>query len=106
MMKLQSNSSKLKKKCVLLPRQYTIHKSLIAMAKLHKLKFKLLPHPPYSLDLAPSNYYLFADLKKKCSTESNFHQMLIAATKAYFKSKDKLFYKKGVKMLKKHWNKC
>ena len=31
------------------------------MAKLH---FELLLHPPYSPDLAPSNYWLFADLKR------------------------------------------
>ena len=40
------------------------HKSLAIMAKLNKLSFELLPHPPYSPDLAPSDYYLFADLKK------------------------------------------
>ncbi|XP_018340261.1 PREDICTED: uncharacterized protein LOC108747353 [Trachymyrmex septentrionalis] len=34
------------------------------MAKLHELNFELLPHPPYSPDLAPSDYWLFADLKK------------------------------------------
>ena len=34
------------------------------MAKLHELHFELLLHPPYSPDLAPSNYWLFADLKK------------------------------------------
>ena len=33
-------------------------------AKLHELHFELLPHPPYSPDLAPSDYWLFADLKK------------------------------------------
>ncbi|EFN86254.1 hypothetical protein EAI_06637, partial [Harpegnathos saltator] len=40
------------------------HKSIVTMAKLHKLNFELLLHPPYSLDLAPSDYWLFADLKK------------------------------------------
>ncbi|GJQ76651.1 hypothetical protein Trydic_g15510 [Trypoxylus dichotomus] len=44
------------------------HKSIKTMAKLHELNFELLPHPPYSPDLAPSDYWLFADLKK-CSPE-------------------------------------
>ena len=44
------------------------HKSLATMAKLNELSFELLPHPLYSPDLAPSDYYLFADLKK-CSKE-------------------------------------
>jgi len=34
------------------------------MAKLHELRYELLPHPPYSPDLAPSDYWLFADLKR------------------------------------------
>ena len=40
------------------------HKSIATMAKLYKLHLKLLPHPPHSPDLAPSDYYLFADLKR------------------------------------------
>ena len=40
------------------------HKSVAMMAKLHELHLKLLLHPPYSPDLAPSNYWLFADLKR------------------------------------------
>ena len=34
------------------------------MAKLHELLFELLPHPLYSLDLVPSNYWLFAGLRR------------------------------------------
>ncbi|KAL7723768.1 hypothetical protein ACLKA6_017266 [Drosophila palustris] len=40
------------------------HKSMKTMAKLNELGFELLPHPPYSPDLAPSDYWLFANLKK------------------------------------------
>ena len=40
------------------------HKSITTMAKLHELHFELLPHPHYSPDLAPTNYFLFADLKR------------------------------------------
>ena len=40
------------------------HKLITTMAKLPELHFELLPHPPYSLDLAPSDYWLFADLKR------------------------------------------
>ena len=34
------------------------------MAKINKLKFKLLPHAPYLSDLAPSDYFLFQNFKK------------------------------------------
>ena len=40
------------------------HKSIATMAKLFELHFELLPHPPYSFDLAPRDYCLFADLKR------------------------------------------
>ena len=40
------------------------HKSIATMAKLHKLHFKLLLHPSYLLDMAPSDYWLFEDLKR------------------------------------------
>ena len=38
--------------------------SLKAMAKLEQLRFELIAHPPYSPDLAPSDYYLFPNLKQ------------------------------------------
>jgi histone-lysine N-methyltransferase SETMAR len=41
-----------------------VHTSVIAMAKINALKFELLPHTPYSPDLAPSDYFLFPNLKK------------------------------------------
>ncbi|XP_071743600.1 histone-lysine N-methyltransferase SETMAR-like [Lepeophtheirus salmonis] len=40
------------------------HKSVKTMAKIHELGFELLTPPPYSPDLAPSDYFLFTDLKR------------------------------------------
>ena len=40
------------------------HKLIAMMTKLHELHFELVPHPSYSPDLAPSDYCLFADLKR------------------------------------------
>ena len=41
-----------------------VHTSVIPMAKINELKFRLLSHAPYSPDLAPSNYFPFPNLKK------------------------------------------
>ncbi|XP_066259451.1 histone-lysine N-methyltransferase SETMAR-like [Euwallacea similis] len=41
-----------------------IHISVITMAKFNQLGFEPLPRPPYSPDLAPSDYFLFSNLKK------------------------------------------
>ena len=40
------------------------HKSMKTMVKLNELSFELVPHPPHSPNLAPSDYWLFTDLKK------------------------------------------
>ena len=46
------------------------HRALATQKKLAYLGFKCLDHPPYSPDLAPSDYHLFPGLKKqlKCPT--------------------------------------
>ena len=40
-----------------------VHKSRVAQAAIRECKFEQLNHPPYSLDLASSDYYLFRYLK-------------------------------------------
>jgi len=39
--------------------------ALVTEKKLAYLGFQFLDHPPYSPDLAPSDYHLFPGLKKK-----------------------------------------
>jgi histone-lysine N-methyltransferase SETMAR len=41
------------------------HRALASEKKLAYLGFQCLDHPPYSPDLAPSNYHLFPGLKKQ-----------------------------------------
>ena len=82
-------------------------KSIAAVAKLHKLHLKLLPHLPYSPDQDPSDYCLFADPKRMLEGKRfGSNEEMIAETEAYFEAKDESFYKKGIEMLKKHWNEC
>ena len=77
------------------------------MVKLNDLRFELLSHPLYSPDLAPSEFYLFADLKKMLQGKRfSSDDEVIAATEAYFEAKDKSFYKKGIESLVKRWNDC
>ena len=72
------------------------------MAKLHELHFELLLHPPYSPDLASSDYRLFAGLKRMLQGKRfGSNEEMISETKVYFEAKDKSFYKKGIKLLEK-----
>ena len=41
------------------------HRTLVTQKKLAYLGFQCLDHPPYSPDLAPSDYHLFPGLKKQ-----------------------------------------
>ena len=70
------------------------HKSFATMAKLNELSFELLPHPPYSPDLAPSDY--FADYFV-CRPQKNAPRKEILLQS---------FYKKGIEMLEKRWTDC
>ena len=59
------------------------------MANLHELHFELLPHTPYSQDLAPSNYWLFADLKRMLQGKRfGSIEEVISETEVYFEAND------------------
>ena len=66
------------------------HKCIAMMAKLHELHFELLPQPPYSSDLAPSDYWLFTDFKSMLQ-EKRFGSIeeVISEIEVYFEAKDK-----------------
>jgi histone-lysine N-methyltransferase SETMAR len=58
----------------------------------HELKIELLLHPPYSLDLVPSDYWLFANLKKILAGKKfRSNEEVISETEDYFETKDKSF---------------
>lgn len=84
-----------------------VHTCLVTMAKIHELRYELLPHPAYSPDLAPCDYYLFPNLKKWLGGkrfESN--KEVITETNGYFESLEKTYYLEGIKKLEKRWTKC
>ena len=74
------------------------HKSMKTIVKLNELSFELLPHPPYFQIWPPSEYWLFAELKKMLRGKKiGSNEEAIAGTEAYFDSKDQSFYKKASK---------
>ena len=81
------------------------HKSINTMVKLNELSFELLSHPSHSPDPAPSDYMLFADLKKMFQGKRfGSNEKVITGTEDYFESKDESFYKKDIEKLEKRWN--
>ena len=83
------------------------HKSMKTLVKLNELSFELLPHPPYSPDLALSEYWFLSNMEKMPQGK-RFHSNgeVIAEFETYFGKKDESYYKKGIQNLEKRWNEC
>ena len=83
------------------------HSSGVVAAKLMELRFQLVPHPPYSPDLAPSDYYLFPNMKKWLAGRRFYsNEEVIAETNAYFEELDQSYYSEGINKLEQRWTKC
>ncbi|CAK9827603.1 Mariner Mos1 transposase [Anthophora retusa] len=72
-----------------------------------ELGYQILPHPPYSPDLAPSDYYLFPNMKKRLAGKIFLsNEEVIAETNYYFADLDKSYYMEGIAKLEHRWTKC
>uniref|UniRef100_A0A3Q1F9Z3 Tc1-like transposase DDE domain-containing protein n=1 Tax=Acanthochromis polyacanthus TaxID=80966 RepID=A0A3Q1F9Z3_9TELE len=84
-----------------------VHKSVVSMATIHKCGFELMQHPPYSPDLARSDFYLFPNMKRHLAgTHYATNNDVIAAVNNFLQEQDKTFYENGMKALQRHWKKC
>jgi len=80
------------------------HVADLVKRKLKALNWEVLPHPPYSPDLAPSDYHLFLSLSnslrgRNFQNEETLNQHL----DQFFKSKPPEFYAKGIHDLPVRW---
>ena len=83
------------------------HKSGVAISKVVSCGFELLPHPPYSPDLAPSDYHLFPDMKKQlCGLVFADNEETTAAVLNVLEGFETPFFKEGLKALEKRCEKC
>ena len=63
-------------------------------------------HPPYSPDMAPSDFYLFPRLKSLlCGTQDGSDEGIIEAVYKYLGDKEKAFCFKGIRKLEQIWAK-
>jgi hypothetical protein len=93
-MKSRKKWPHLKKKVLFHQENALCHILIKTTAKLHELGYELLLHPPYSLDLASSDFFLFADLKKMLAGKKfSANEEVIAETEAYFDAMLKSYFK-------------
>lgn len=103
----EKRRGKITKGVLLLQDNAPVHKSRVAMEKAKSLGFELLPHPPYSPDLAPSDFYLFPNMKKHLRGRVfSSDDEVISAVKVVLEGFDNNFFLTGLQMLEKRWNKC
>jgi [histone H3]-lysine36 N-dimethyltransferase SETMAR len=94
-------------KVILLHDNAPAHKAKRVHDTIKALGWELLPHPPYSPDLAPSDYHLFASMGHALA-EQHFdsYQEVKNWVTNWFASKDKQFYWHGIHKLPERWKKC
>jgi histone-lysine N-methyltransferase SETMAR len=77
------------------------------MGKLRDPHYELLEHPLFSPDLAPSDFYLFPNLKLFLAGQGfSSNQEAIAAVEGYFADLTKNQYRDGIMTLEHRWNIC
>ncbi|GFU35799.1 histone-lysine N-methyltransferase SETMAR [Trichonephila clavipes] len=76
------------------------HTSVVTRQKLWTLGWEVLMHPPYSPDLAPSDYYLFLALQNFLS-DKKFRSREDCENRSleFYANKDQYFYESGIMKL-------
>ena len=67
------------------------HKSVVGMAAVRG--FELVDHPPYSLDLVPSDYFLFP--KNTCLARKQYRtddEVIISAVEDFVEDQDAIYH--------------
>ena len=83
------------------------HRALAAQKKMAYLVFPSLDHPPYSPDLAPSDYHLFPGLRKqlKCRHFSSDAEVT-AAAETWLDAQHSEFFLSGLQKLEQRAEEC
>ena len=83
------------------------HTARSTVATIQDLSFECLPHPPYSPDLAPSDFRVFGSLKKTMGCKSfRSDEKVQQAVHECLHSQPKEFFFRGMYALPKRWNTC
>ena len=84
-----------------------VHISVIAVAKINELHFKLHLYAPYSPYSAPSGYYYFPNLKKYLGSQRFANNKEVeSALNDFFEELDGSHYKEGIEVIKHLFEKC
>ena len=79
----------------------------VAMDAVERNGYELIPLPACSPDLAPSDFFLFQNLKKDIrGLHFRSDEEVVTTVEEWVNGKDPAFFSSGLMALEHHWSKC
>ncbi|KAG5325249.1 MOS1T transposase, partial [Pseudoatta argentina] len=103
---LKRKTAAIHDKVILLHDNARPHVAKPVKTNLETLKWVVLPHPPYSPDIAPSDFHLFRSMAHGLA-DRRFHSYEEAQKwiDSWIASKDMSFFRRGIHVLPERWSK-
>ena len=103
----EKRRGKLSKGVLLQQDNARVHTCKAAMDAVERNGYELIPHPAYSPDLAPSDFFLFPNLKKDIrGLHYRSDEEVVTAVEEWVNGKDPDFFSSGLMALEHRWSKC
>ena len=104
---IEKRRSKLSKDVLLQQDNARVHTCKVAMNAVEQNGYELIPHRAYSPDLAPSDFFLFQNLKKNIrGLHFRSDEEVVTAVEEWVNGKDPDFFSSGLMALEHRWSKC
>ena len=85
----------------------TPHTARQTQSWIEKYGWEILPHPPHSPDLAPSDFHLFGPLKRELAGKRfDDNDELVDHVRQWLQSLDGSFFREGIYSMVRRWQKC
>ena len=103
----EKRRGKLSKGVLLQQDNARVHTCKVAMDAVERNGYELIPHSAYSPDLAPSDFFLFPNLKKDIrGLHFRSDEEVVKAVEEWVNEKDPDFFSSGLMVFEHHWSKC
>ena len=84
-----------------------VHICKVAMDAVERNGYELIPHPAYSPNLAPSDFFLFPNLKKDIrGLHFQSDEEVMTAFEEWVNGKEPDFFSSGLTVLEHLWSRC
>ena len=103
----EKRRGKLSKGILLQQDNARVHTCKIAVDAVERNGYELIPHPAYSPDLVPSDYFLFPNLKRDIlGRHFQSNEEDVATVEKWVRDKDPGFFNSELMALEHRWSKC